>query len=400
MRASLVFIFFCLQILSYGQQVDEELAARLDSIESVLPLDYNDNVRQHLLEFTGTYNKRFDKILKNFITYDNYLKDIFISYNVPEELRFAAISLSKCENLISLSEGREGYFKMRYRTATSHGLSITNYIDERRDVLLSAEAFCKELSLIYGRTNNWQSALMTYAVGDLEWQKAKVLSRDTIGDFWTINKYLPFEYGSEYPKFIAAVFFANYYSEYDYKANPLTLMTEQVLVEKYTTLYQLSSRLGIDNKLLRELNPIYKKNIIPNVEKQYYLTLPSSRSSTFYELGDKVYNYTPTAVYTGTEVKIVQAESTNEQTLETVDVDSESDYNQAIYHVRSGDILLKIADLFDCGVVDIKRWNKLSSDFLDINQEIIIKVSPDRKAYYQKIDKMTNEERKAVMRKD
>ncbi|MDA8886106.1 LysM peptidoglycan-binding domain-containing protein [Bacteroidia bacterium] len=400
MRASLTVIFFCFQILSYGQQTDEDLASKLVSIESVLPLDYNEEVRQHILEFTGTYNKRFKKILKKYVTYDNYLKDIFISFNVPEELRFAAISLSRCENLVSLSEGREGYFKMRYRTAINHGLSITNYVDERRDVLLSAEAFCKEISLIFSKTNNWQSAFMTYAVGDLEWQKAKVLSRDTIGDFWTINKYLPFEYRSEYPKFIAAVFLANYYTEYDYKSNPLTLMTEQVLVEKYITLYQLSSRLDIDNTLLRELNPTYKKNIIPSVEKEYYLTIPSSKVSTFYDLGDQAYNYTSTPVYTGTEVKFVQAETKNEQTPETEEVVSDNDYNQITYHVRNGDILLKIADLFDCGVVDIKRWNQLTSDFLDINQEIIIKVSPDRKAYYQKIDKMSNEERRAVIKKD
>ena len=71
-----------------------------------------------------------------------------------------------------------------------------------------------------------------------------------------------------------------------------------------------------------------------------------------------------------------------------------------IYAVRKGDMLSIIADLYDCEVVQIIRWNNLGGDRIDLNQKLVIKVESAQKAYYQKIDRMNSEERKAIQRKD
>jgi LysM repeat protein len=59
-----------------------------------------------------------------------------------------------------------------------------------------------------------------------------------------------------------------------------------------------------------------------------------------------------------------------------------------------------IADLYDCEVVQIIRWNNLGGDRIDLNQKLVIKVESAQKTYYQKIDRMNGEQRKAIQRKD
>ena len=48
------------------------------------------------------------------------------------------------------------------------------------------------------------------------------------------------------------------------------------------------------------------------------------------------------------------------------------DVRQEIYIVKKGDYLSKIAKRYGLTVPDIKEWNNLSSDYLSINQELIL----------------------------
>ena len=401
MRFNLLCILSLTSALVFAQSTSPAFEQKLANIQGDVPLEFNYEVNQYILD--GIESDKTQEILRKFITYDRMLTDKFVEQGVPTELRFACMSLSDCENNKTLSKGREGFFKMNYRSAKSHGLHISNYVDERRDIQKSAVAFCKEINKIYSTTQDWRSALTIYSCGEANWQKARILSKDTASDFWVISKYLPYEARSEYPKFVAASYLANYYADYGISANPLTIELEQVPVIEYTTLYQLSSRLGVAYQLLQELNPTYKRNIIPSSEKSYMLTLPSSKASMFNNLGSEVYDYVKVPTYTSTEVKII--ENVSSPSLEIKDTENEnlidtSEKSEVYYSVRNGDILLKIADLFDCEVVQIQRWNNLNSESLSINQQLVIKVPTGQKSYYMQMDIMTNAERAAVRNKD
>ena len=205
---------------------------------------------------------------------------------------------------------------------------------------------------------------------------------------------------------VGAIYLGHYYKKIGYKAAPLQIKKEQVIITQYATLYQLASKLEMKYDLLQELNPMYKKKIIPQTDQKVYLTIPSSRLVKFNSLGSDVYNYAQLPTYTRTEVKVIgdtvfgenpssqnvtDSTKKTKETGETVDV---------IYAVRKGDMLSIIADLYDCEVVQIIRWNNLGGDRIDLNQKLVIKVESAQKAYYQKIDRMNSEERKAIQRKD
>ena len=163
-------------------------------------------------------------------------------------------------------------------------------------------------------------------------------------------------------------------------------------------MYQLSSKLDIAFELLKELNPIYKNNVIPSSEKKYELTLPLSKVELFNSLGREVYDYVETTTYTNTEVKIVEGVSSSD-TMSADDQNS-GGVSRITYAVRGGDMLVTIADLFDCEVVQIKRWNNLRSNALLIDQQLIIEVPSDKLSYYSEIDNMTAQQRKAILRRD
>jgi membrane-bound lytic murein transglycosylase D len=71
-----------------------------------------------------------------------------------------------------------------------------------------------------------------------------------------------------------------------------------------------------------------------------------------------------------------------------------------VYTVRSGDVLIRIADLYDCNVSQIRRWNNIRGDHLRINQRLIIKKPSSQQAYYRRINKMTKAQKNNIIRKD
>jgi membrane-bound lytic murein transglycosylase D len=405
MKIKFILLAIGLSLQCAAQLSDATLSAQLDSLKTQVPLDFNEDVRSAIYSYS-TVSAKNRQTLATYITYDKDLIQVFKGNNVPAELRFASISLSDCDFLNSHSNGREGFFDMSYSVAKKHGLTLTNYVDERRDILKSAEVFCKEITSIFDKTGDWRKAITIYASSDVAWQKARILSADSSDGYWPVSKYLDRELREVYPKMVGAIYLGHYYKKLGYKVAPLQIKKEQVLITQYSTLYQLATKLEMKYDLLQELNPIYKKKIIPQTDQKFYLTIPSNRLVKFNSLGSDLYNYAQPSTYTRTEIKVIGDVVFGEKpAAPTVNVSAEEiketgETIDLIYAVRKGDMLFIIADLYDCEVVQIRRWNNLDGDRIDINQKLVIKVDSAKKAYYQKIDSMNREERKAIQRKD
>jgi membrane-bound lytic murein transglycosylase D len=408
MRLNLLLLFGIIGISSWAQPNDQELISRLGKIQAVVPLQFDVDVRSRIYDYQKSSNSANVETLRRFLTFDKGLKAIFIERNVPEELRYASISLTNFNYTENGKDGKEGPFALRYRIATRNNLTITNYIDERRDVLKAAVAFCEEIKLLYERHGDWRLALTAYNSNEDEWLKAWTLAGDN-RDFETVSSFLPYSVKGTYAQFVAASYWAHYYKEMGYKINPLALSTETVSVLKYTTLYQLASKLNMDYKLLKELNPTYKKNVIPHTDEAFYLVIPTTRVNLFYELGDDVYVYASTPVYTHTEVKVIEnvvhdtiinTIAEEQVPITTQTPAAKSNLATIYYTVRKGDMLFKIADLYDCDISQIQLWNDINGEFIDINQKLKIVVPISELSYYKKIDKLTDKELTFILKKD
>ncbi|MBR9861343.1 LysM peptidoglycan-binding domain-containing protein [bacterium] len=385
---NLLFLFF-LSLAAHAQVTDAEFEKRIDRISSKIPLSYNSHVKSHIMDFMRNDKGNTSRILEVFYLYKHDIDSILKKNQLPTELSYMAISLSGCSNFETSEEGGTGFYMMRYITAKSRGLHISSYVDERRDILKATSAFAKEIKEIYKKYQDWPMTIAAYYASDLEMDRAISYSKDSTGDYWKIHSFLPFSYQKTYPKFIASAYLMNYHKAHSISpAKKLQFKTDTVPIRQYTTIYQIATKLEIDYDLLKLLNPIYKKQIIPNSGRDYYLVLPKDKVDDFYNLGEEVYEVGEDSV---------AAPVTPEPEVKPPSV---PEYTTIYYTVRSGDILLKIADYYDCTVSSIKRWNGLRSDMIAVNQRLKIVVPTSKLDYYKKINGMSSYEKSRIAAKD
>lgn len=397
-------VLFLLTLVSYSfaQSADERIKERIDSLKLTIETQYNDEVRSAVYELIGNFGGKTSKAISQYLIYKEELDSVFAANNTPREFALAAVSLTYFNAFYDDDTGCEGPFKMRYNVAKSIGLHISNYVDERRNVLKAADAFCKELNSIYFKSDDWRVAYAVYCSGTIEWQKAKMNSEDMENDFWLINGFLPTVHKAAYPMLIAANYIADYYWVHGIEVNVKQIKTQVVEIKKYTTLNQLAHKLNLDVDTLRQLNPIYKKDIIPESHKQYTLVLPAYKVEEFIALGDEVYNYTKAEEVVKPDQVILEPVNSNKEpeVKQEETKTAEIAKKQLIYRVKKGDYLGLIADLYDCRISEIRSWNGIRGNIIDINQKLVIFIDEADYNKYKHINTMTAVEKRRAAAMD
>jgi membrane-bound lytic murein transglycosylase D len=116
---------------------------------------------------------------------------------------------------------------------------------------------------------------------------------------------------------------------------------------------------------LQMLNPQFRKDIIPNGE--YTLRMPFNYATKFVEMEDSIYAIDKSPIKTqpsslpNTEEKHNQNKETRQHTRDTY------------YTVRRGDNLSTIAHRHGVSVQQLRQWNNLRSNRLNIGQRLKIK---------------------------
>ena len=397
MRSSLIAILVSAWGICSAQLSDKDYTDRLLTVQKSIPLEFNDEVKSQIQQYIGTNDSRIQNTLNLFAVYEEEFKEVFATYNVPEELRFASISLTDFDNYNGGYQGRQGVFNLTYRVAKKRGLNITNYVDERRNITKAAAVFCQEISSINQKVNNWQKALIIYGSSDLDWQRARIMSKDSTDDIWQISKYLKSDYSKILPKFIAAVYFGNYYEEHSYTKTPVVPNVNEVAIEKPVSFTQIGKELDIDVAELKILNPIFTKAMVPKSENTYTLNLPYDKIDKFYELGDSIYGVQPTIIQNA------QVDLSNTRVAEAPPKPKtapKKTHATLIYRVKSGDNLILIADIYDITVSSLKAQNGLRSSRINVDKRLYVKVPMSKKAYYMKMNRMSMAQKKVQARRD
>ena len=127
--------------------------------------------------------------------------------------------------------------------------------------------------------------------------------------------------------------------------------TDTISVNQSLTFDVLSEVLGVDVEVLKELNPIYKRNPIPvSKTRQHFLDWFGTQSmAKFVNNSDTIYAYNQ-----ATQEKYV---SVDQIPLYTV--------------VQKGEYLGKIAGQYHTTIGRIKNWNNLSSSNLRVGQNLL-----------------------------
>lgn len=343
--------------------------ARLDSIQKMVPLTYNEHVQKYIDIYSGRKDM-MGKMLGLSSYYFPIFEKALKSLNIPEEIKYLPIIESSMNAHAVSRVGATGLWQFMFATAKGYGLVIDNYVDERKDPIQASYAAAAYFKDAYEELGDWLLAIAAYNCGrgNVNRAIAKAESRD----FWEIRKFLPMETRNYVPAFIAAVYVMNYSADHQIKAqsSPFIRNTDIIQVSRPVSLAALAAVLNIDLDELCSLNPSYKKKIVNGTELvPKRVILPKVSLASF----AAVYQLLNEDKAAASEVMLASNDNVEMQKSKTRRI-------AISYHkVMAGQNLSVIADKYNVEVQDLKVWNNLKSSSIVPGQRLKIYQSEEIK---------------------
>ena len=270
----------------------EDYIGRLMRLPNVMEMVYNDVVQKFIDRYSGRLRHSISYMLGASNFYIPIFEEALEAYQLPLELKYLPIIESALNpNAISRA-GAGGLWQFMIGTGKQYGLQVNSLVDERRDPVKASYAAARYLGDLYKIFGDWNLVIAAYNCGPENINKA-IRRSNGEKDYWQIYPYLPKETRGYLPAFIAANYIMTYYSLHNIcpMSTRLPAKTDTVMVNRNVHLQQVAEVVGINIDLLRSLNPMYRRDIIPGATEPYALRLPLTEVGKFIELQDSVYTY-------------------------------------------------------------------------------------------------------------
>ena len=270
----------------------EDYIGRLMRLPNVMEMVYNEVVQKFIDRYSGRLRHSISYMLGASNFYIPIFEEALEAYQLPLELKYLPIIESALNPNAVSRAGAGGLWQFMIGTGKQYGLQVNSLVDERRDPVKASYAAARYLSDLYKIFGDWNLVIAAYNCGPENINKAIHRSNGE-KDYWQIYPYLPKETRGYVPAFIAANYIMTYYSLHNIcpMSTRLPAKTDTVMVNRNVHLQQVAEVVGINIDLLRSLNPMYRRDIIPGATELYALRLPLTEVSKFIELQDSVYTY-------------------------------------------------------------------------------------------------------------
>ena len=231
------------------------------------PILLNQAVRRYVSSFMSSPYHLQD-------TFDRshpYLQDmvrVLRSYGLPDDLVYLAFAESE------FSKQGQGPWQFTSETAKRFGLRIDDYVDERRDPVMSTKAAAEYLATLHDEAgDDWPVTLIAWNNGD------KAINR-----YWSLRGRKMERFGSRLPRrtrgllgrFMAVAYIAHHADSYG--ITPIKLddppAYQMLPVTGGTPLSRIALNHGTTLERLRELNPALLRDIVPPDEHPYSVRVP------------------------------------------------------------------------------------------------------------------------------
>lgn len=390
----------------------DAVAADLAATAHDLPIELNDRIVSFIELFQGNLRSFMQESLHRSAKYMPMVQSVFREAGLPSDLAYLAIVESGYKtNALSRVSAR-GMWQFMPATGKEHGLVQNWFIDERSDPEKSTRAaaeYLKTLNKMFD--GDWNLAMASYNAGPGRIQRAVKASK--INDYWKLtasSRYLPKETRNYVPMIMAAAIIARNPTQYGFEApqgEPLTF--DRVTAPDALDLRTVAEWTGVSIDEIRELNPELRRTVTPVGE--HTLKVPAGTGAV---VEAKLAEAGPTAFARFDRHTVKSGETlaaiARRYKVTTTDLASANGLstrarlksrqtlliprlvNPALasrpadpaarpaapeptvltYRVKSGDTLYGIARQFDTTVDDIKKWNSLSSNRIDVGDRLTI----------------------------
>ena len=377
----------------------------LAKIPTTFPLVYNQDVKKWI----EMYIRRGKYLIPSLLGLSQYyfpmIEPVLDQYNIPLELKYLTIVESALNPRAVSRTGATGLWQFMYGTGKMYDLEVTTLVDERRDPAketVAAAQFLRDLYNIYG---DWALVIAAYNCGPGNVNRAIKRSGGRT-NFWEIYQYLPKETRGYVPAFISVNYIMTYYKQHGYTPVKVDMPSfhDTVMVTSKLHFGQVEGILGVPIEQLRELNPQYKKDIVPGNIKAAPLRLPEDYATKFVEQEKEIYAYkdsvffAPSVNYEQISRSAYVPSSRNSYNYEPEPCDPSvpAGSSKLIYTVKSGDTFGFIANWYDVKLAKLKCWNNISSNKLSIGQKLTVYVPTKKLNTYKNVDNMTFAQKQAM----
>ena len=270
----------------------EEYVDRLRRLPTVMEMAHNDVVQKFIDRYSGRLRHSISYMLGASNFYMPIFEEALEMYQVPLELKYLPIIESALNPSAVSRVGAAGLWQFMIGTGKQYGLQVNSLVDERRDPVKSSYAAARYLRDLYRIFGDWNLVIAAYNCGPENINKA-IRRSNGEKDYWRIYPYLPRETRGYVPAFIAANYIMTYYSQHNIcpMSTRLPSKTDTVMVDKNVHLEQVAEVVGINIDLLRSLNPMYRRDIVPGASGLCPIRLPQTEVGRFIDLQDSIYNH-------------------------------------------------------------------------------------------------------------
>lgn len=354
---------------------------RLSRIPTIMEMPYNNIVRKFIEQYTGRLRHSVSYMLGATNFYIPIFEEALALYNLPLELKYLPVIESALDPTAVSRKGATGLWQFMLSTAKRYDLKINSLVDERRDPIKASFAAAQYLNDLYKVYGDWNLVIAAYNCGPTSLNKA-IHRAGGSKDYWTIYPYLPKETRGYVPAFIAANYVMNYYCEHNICPMRARLIdgNDTVVVNKDLHLEQVASVCGVEMEKIKAFNPQYKTSLVPGNSYDCILRLPSEAALKFIDLGDSVYSYRSSELFTKRKtVEIDEAELEKQQNSARRSYSSSrrrssrSSRRSKSVTIRNGQTLSEIAEKYGTSVSKLRRLNGIKGSNIRAGKKIRVK---------------------------
>ncbi len=350
---------------------DSVYISRLQSLDSYIPLPYNESVKK-LINFY--FNRRRGQVaimmgLTNY--YFPLFEEALARYDLPAELKYLPIIESALNPKIVSRAGASGLWQFMHGTGKMYGLEINSYIDERNDPIKATDAAARYLRDLYAIYGDWHIVIAAYNCGPGNINKA-VRRSGGKQSYWEIYSKLPKETRGYIPIFIAANYVMNYAQEHNvFPVKPtFKLTTDTIVVSSYLNFEQIAAILNMPVPEIRQLNPQYKRDIIPaKSDKPFVLKLPLDKISPFIDSQTRIFAYNRDKYFPNNQIVLIKDDRGSSRHFNI------EGKKKIYYTVVQGDNPGAIAGRYKVSVNNLVDWNNIRHNKIKIGQQLAIYVT-------------------------
>jgi membrane-bound lytic murein transglycosylase D len=244
-----------------------------------LPIPEHQSIRAALAVFSSDLKSDIQQSLIRSAQYRSLIEQVLDEFKLPKALEYLPVIESAYFQTLTSRAGARGMWQFMPQTAREYGLRVDWWVDERADPELATRAAAAYLKDLYRDFADWPLALAAYNAGARRIHLA--MAETHTSTFWDLleRAAIPRETRGYVPTFFASLIIAGDPAAHGFRmSDPIAPDVKRVVVTGPLSLRYLAEKANVDEDLLRDLNPMLRRGVVPS--RRMEIRVPSGSART------------------------------------------------------------------------------------------------------------------------